>query len=166
MVRKRYGKEIYQDAAGADLIGRLLHAVVVNVGANQRIEDRQDVPAVLQHAREDVAQLRLAFRFFVPFGENQSRHFDVLTELFRGMAAQKEAVEESGFALREVKVVNDFRGNDLWQGSHREKCSLPKKFSPSSSTRGLLPPLEQLPVPKGEAPGRDNWYNWGVVSGL
>src|SRR4029077_2636814 len=24
-----------------------------------------------------------------------------------------------------------------WQGSHREKCSLPKKFFPSSSTQGF-----------------------------
>src|SRR5271168_4726412 len=121
----------------------LLHAVVENIRANQRIEDRQDVPAVLHHACEDVAQLRLALGLFVPFGENQCGHLDVPAQLLGGMATQEETVEESGFALREVEVVNDFRGNDLWQGRHREKCSLPKRISPSSSTGGLLPPLEQ-----------------------
>src|SRR5580692_9208088 len=114
--------------------------MVVNVRTNQSIENRQDVPAVFHHACEDIAQLRLTLGFFVPFSENQCGDFDVLAQFFRGMATQEQAVEESRFTLGEVKVVDDFRGNDLWQGSHREKCSLPKRFSASSSTRGFLPP--------------------------
>src|SRR5580658_8938875 len=70
------------------------------------------------------------------------------------MAAQEEAIEESRFSLREVEIVHDFRRNDLWQSGHREKCSLPKRFSESSSTHGLLPPLVQLPVPRGGMPIR------------
>src|SRR5580698_8087189 len=68
------------------------------------------------------------------------------------MAAQEEAIEESRFSLRKVEVMYDFRGNDLWQSRHREKCSLPKRFSESSSTHGLLPPLVQLPVPRVKRP--------------
>src|SRR5580704_4097087 len=125
--------------------------MVVYVRAHQGVEDRQDVPAVLHHASEYIAQLRLALRFFVPFCENQGGYFYVAPKSIRGMTAQEEAVEEGRFALREVEIVDDFRGNELWQSSHREKCSLPKKFPPSSSTQGFLPPLMQLPLPTREA---------------
>jgi hypothetical protein len=124
----------------------LLNSVVLYVRAHQGVENGQDVPAVLYHPGKNVSQLWLALRFFVPFSQNQGRHFDVASKSIRGMAAQEEAIEEGRFALRKVEVVDDFRRNELWQGRHREKCSLPKKFPPSSSTRGLLPPLMQLPV--------------------
>src|SRR6476646_3412253 len=88
--------------------GRLLYAVVLNVRADQSIEDCQDVSAVFHHTREDIAQFRLAFRLAVPFGQNHRRHFNISTELFRGMAAQEQTVEKRGFSLRKVKVVHDF----------------------------------------------------------
>src|SRR5271170_6154656 len=81
------------------------------------------------------------------------------------MAAQKEAIEEGRFALREVEIVDDFRGNELWQGRHTEKCSLPKRIPASSSTLGLLPPLMQLPVPKGQTPGIATGSTTGPTGG-
>src|SRR5882672_12616913 len=96
--------------------------MVKDVRTYQGIEDRQNVPAVFHHAREDISKLRLALGFFVPFSENQRGYFDVPTKLFRGMAAQKETIEEGRFTLREIEVVNDFRGNDLWQGRHGENA--------------------------------------------
>jgi|SRR5271165_2309467 len=144
----------------------LLNPMVVYVRAHQGVEDGQDVPAVLHHPGKNVSQLWLALRFFVPFRENHCRHFDVASKSIRGMAAQEKAIEEGRFTLRKVEVVDDFRRNELWQGRHREKCSLPKKFPPSSSTRGLLLPLMQLPVLKGEAVRHRNRYIRGVARGI
>src|SRR5580658_2097167 len=79
---------------------------------------------------------------------------------------QEEAIEEGRFALWEVEIVDDFRGNELWQGRHREKCSLPKRIPPSSSTRGLLPPLMQLPVFRGRAPLIAGGTTTGTTGGL
>ena len=64
----------------------LLYAVVVNVRTDQSVKDSQDVASVFHHTSEDIAQFRLALRFFVPLCKDQCRHFDVPSEFFRGMA--------------------------------------------------------------------------------
>ena len=46
---------------------RLLRTPVLAVTVDEQIENRQNVPAVLDHAPEDVAQRRLAFGFAMPF---------------------------------------------------------------------------------------------------
>jgi len=51
-------------------LGGLLNPMVMYVRTYQSVKDRQYVPAVFHHAREDIAQLRLALRLFVPFSEN------------------------------------------------------------------------------------------------
>jgi hypothetical protein len=43
------------DAPAQALQQSSMHAVVVNVGTNQSIENRQDVPAVFHHSRENIA---------------------------------------------------------------------------------------------------------------
>jgi len=98
------------------------------------IENGQDVTAVIHHARENITKLRVAFCLAVPFGEDHRGHFDVSPQLVRGMTTQEEAVEKSGLALREVEIMHDFGGNELWHGGHREKCSLPKSRAASSRT--------------------------------
>ena len=136
----KLGKPGSPSQAGRKAVSRrfLLHPLGMNVRTHQGIENRQNVSAIFHHAREDITQFRLSFRLAVPLRQNQGGHFDVSAQLFRGMAAQEEAVEKRRFALRKIEVVDDFRRNDLWQGRHREKGSLPKRFSASSSTVGFL----------------------------
>jgi len=53
----------------------------------------------------------------------RGRHFDVTTELLRGMSTKEEAVEKSGFPLGKIEVQRDFRGNELLRHrSHGEKA--------------------------------------------
>src|SRR5258708_2156196 len=95
-------------------MGRLLNALGMTVRTHKGIENRQDVTPVIHHARKNVTKLRIAFCLAMPLGEHHCGHFDVSPQLVRGMAAQEQAVEKSGFTLREVEVMHDFGGNELW----------------------------------------------------
>ena len=115
----------------------LLNALLLSIPTNERIEDGQDMPPVFQHARKDVAQARLALCFAMPLGEYRGRHFDVTTELLRGMSTKEEAVEKSGFPLGKIEVQRDFRGNELLRHrSHGEKAVYRK-----ASRRQVVPGL-------------------------
>ena len=118
---------------------RLLNALLRPVPTDQAIEDGQNVTAIIDHAREDVAELRVMLRFAVPLRKNRGGNFDVAAELFGRMAAQEKAIENCRLPLWKVEVMNDFGGNELWQRGHKEKCSLPKTFLASSRTSVLLP---------------------------
>jgi hypothetical protein len=76
--------------------------------ADERIEDRKDVPPELEDAEKAAALIGLAFRFAVPLGEDVGRHFDVATQLLRRMAAEEEAVEKGRFAVRVFQLVLAF----------------------------------------------------------
>lgn len=75
------------------------------VETEERIEDGEDVAAVFEDALEDGTLLWFLGGFLVPFGEDCGRNSDVGAELLRRMAAQEQAVEERGFALREIEIV-------------------------------------------------------------
>jgi uncharacterized protein (DUF697 family) len=126
--------------------GSLLDALWANVRTDEGIEDGQDVAAIIHHARKNIAKLRIALGLAVPFDEYRLRHFDVSPQLLRGIATQKQAVEKGRLTLREVKIVNDFGGNELWHRGHRERCSLQKSASASSRTAVSLPRFVQLPL--------------------
>ena len=117
---------------------RLLNALRVTIRTHKGIEDGQNVTTVIHHARKNITKLRVAFCLAVPFGEDDRRHFDVLPQLVRGMATQEQAVEKGSLTLREVEIVHDFGGNELWHRGHREKCSLPKSCAASSRTTVFL----------------------------
>src|SRR5258708_27335046 len=102
--------------------------------------------AVIHHARKNIAQLRVALRLAVPFGEDHRRDFDVSPQFVRGMAAQEEAVEKGRLPLRKVEIVHDFGGNELWHRGHREKRSLPTTCAASSRTPVFLPRSGSLPL--------------------
>ena len=115
----------------------LLNALLLPIPTNERIEDGEDMTAVFKHARKNVAQARLALCFAMPLGEYRGRHFNVTTELFRGMATKEEAVEKSGFPLGKIEVQRDFRGNELlWHRGHDEKAVYRK-----ASRRQVVPGL-------------------------
>src|SRR5690348_13719769 len=118
--------------------GELLNALRLAVGANKRIEDGQHVAPIIHHTFKNIFQLRVALGFTVPFGQYRAGNFDVSPQLIGRMAAQKQAVEKRGLALRILKILQRIGGNDLWQRGHREKCSLPKSVSASSRTYVLL----------------------------
>ena len=107
-------------------MGRLLNALGVAVRTHEGIEDGQDVTAVTHHALKNITKLRVAFCLAVPFGKDHRGHFDVSPQLVRGMTAQEQAVEKGGLALREVEIVHDFGGNELWHGGHKENAVYPK----------------------------------------
>src|SRR5258708_1356225 len=117
----------------------LLNSLRLRIRADQVIEDGEDVPGVVHHARKYFWKLRIAFGLSVPFGENHGGDFDISPQFVRGMAAQKQAVKKGGFTLREVEVMHDFGRNELWHRGHREKCSLPKSRAASSRTGVFLP---------------------------
>jgi len=115
----------------------LLNALLLAVPANQRVKDGEDMAPVFQHAGKNVAQPRLALGFAVPLGEDRGRHFDVATELFRGMATKEKAIEKSGFSLGKIEVQRDVRGNELlWHRGHGEKAVYRK-----ASRRQVVPRL-------------------------
>lgn len=91
--------------------GGLLDALAGEVVADQVIEDGQDVTPVTDHFFQHRPEPRLVLRFAVPFGQNDGRHFDILAQLIRRVAAQKEAIEKGRFPLRELKILQRiFRG--------------------------------------------------------
>jgi hypothetical protein len=78
-------------------------------------------------------------RLAVPFDKDCGRDFDVTAQLVCGMAAQEETIEKGRFTLREVEILYDFDGNELWHRGHGEKCSLPKSVAASSRTTVFMP---------------------------
>src|ERR1700747_1241288 len=119
-------------------VSRLLNALRLAVGPHQRIKNSEHVSPGIPHALEDIFQLRIALGFAVPFGENRAGHLDVAPQLVRRMAAQEQAVEKRGLALRILEILQRVGRNELWQRGHTEKCSLPKSVSASSRTYVLL----------------------------
>jgi hypothetical protein len=101
------------------------------VAADQVFEDGQDVTAILDDAFKHGAKVRLALRFAVPFGEHGGRDGDVTAELFGFVAAQEEAIEKRGFALRELEILQDLF-NRIGLRGHIEKGSL--QISPFASS--------------------------------
>jgi hypothetical protein len=89
---------------------------VLRFATDQGVENGQHVAPVFHHPRKDAAELRFALGIFVPFGQNCGRNFDVATQLFRGMPAKEQTVEERGFALRKCEIRNHFG----WQ--HGSDC--------------------------------------------
>ena len=95
---------------GVDESEELLEALGAGVEADKSLKDSQDAPAVFHHVLENVAQSGLALGFAVPLGEDSGRHFDIPAQLFGGVAAQKEAVEEGGLTLRILEVAKAIVG--------------------------------------------------------
>jgi hypothetical protein len=104
----------------------LLNAQLLVIGTDERIEDSQNVAAVIHHARENVSQVRVAFGFAMPFGQDRGWNFDIPAQLIGGVAAQEQAVEKRCLALREVKIVRDFGRSELWHGGHKKNAVYPK----------------------------------------
>ena len=88
----------------------LLDALGAGLGVDQSLENRENVAAILNQARENVAKSRLALCFAMPFQQHFLRHFDIATKLFRGMSAQEQTVEKRRLPLWEVEVVLRFFG--------------------------------------------------------
>jgi hypothetical protein len=135
------GAETSEDSSieyGIDFIERLLDALGLAVRTYESIEEGEHMAPVIDDARENITELRVAFRLAVPFGQDCGWNFDVSPQLFRGITAQEEAIEKGRLTLWEVKIVYDFGGNELWHRGHRERCSLPKTCSASSRTRDFL----------------------------
>src|SRR5260370_22906225 len=103
-------------------------------GPHQGIKKGQQVAPITHHASKNITELRVVLRFAVPFGEDRRGDLDVPSQLVRRITAQEEAIEKRGFPLREVEIVHEISGSDLWRRSHKEKCSLPKNLSTSSRT--------------------------------
>jgi hypothetical protein len=99
-----------------------LNALLLPVPAYKGVEDCEDVPAVFNHSRKDITQAGLTFCFTMPFGEDGRGNFDIATELLGGMAAKEEAIEKSGFPLRDIEVQRDFRRNKLCHCGHGERA--------------------------------------------
>ena len=114
--------------------GRLLKALRLAVGSDERVEDREHMAPVVHHALENVLQLRIALGFAVPFGEDGARHLDIAPQLVGRMAAQEQAVEKRRLALGILEILQRIDGDELWHRGHKEKCSLPKSVSASSRT--------------------------------
>ena len=120
--RKRIEKDFLRKAD-------LLDALLLGVPPDQRIENGKDVPAVFDHAVEDVAELGVAFGVAVPLQQDGLGHFDIAAQLFRRMAAQEQAIEKRRFPLGKREVCGDFCRNDLGNRGHK-KNAVYRKASP------------------------------------
>ena len=105
----------------------LLEVAVIFFGADERIKNGQDVPAIFYDAREYGKQLRFTFGISMPFGQDGRRHFDIATQLFRRVSTQKKTVKESGFALRERKIRDHFR-RQRWSDCRHSKNAVYSKL--------------------------------------
>ena len=128
--------------------------MVLDLGADERVKDGEDMAAVFEHARENVAQLGFTLGFAVPLGKNRGGNLDVLAEFFRGMPAQEQAVEKCRFPLRILQIHSDF-GRQV--GSHRRhrKNAVYRKTFPRQVELGFLCfRLVNSPAWAGHDPGR------------
>jgi len=106
----------------------------VTVRTHKGIEDGQNVTTIIHHARKNITKLR---------SRSASRcHLARTTAALRCLAAAcprngraRIGRRKGGLTLREVEIVHDFGGNELWHRGHREKCSLPKSRAASSRLR-------------------------------
>jgi hypothetical protein len=106
---------------------KLLELLRGCVVANEIFEDRKYVLAVANDALEHGPQLGLADRLFIPLCEDAGRNLNVSPEFFGGVPAKEEAVEKSGFALREIKLLQEFLAglcNRVGGGCHVRNRSL------------------------------------------
>src|SRR5260370_7189916 len=87
----------------------LLDAMVLYFGPNQRVEDGEDVPAVFEHARENITKLGFALGFAMPLGQNSGRNLDGLAQFVRGMPPQQHSLEKSRSPLPILQIHSDFR---------------------------------------------------------
>jgi hypothetical protein len=99
-----------------------LHALLLPVPTDKRIENCEDVTAIFDHAGKNVAEARLALGFAMPFSEDGRRYFDIAAELFGRMATEEETVKKGGLPLRDIEVQRDFRGNKLCHCGHGERA--------------------------------------------
>jgi len=118
---------------------RLLDALWLVFGTDERVEDRQYVTAILDHARENTAKFRFAFRVLMPPGQNRSGHSNIATQLVRGMSAKEQTVEKCRFALRKAEIRNDFGRQHGSNGRHSKNAvyskSLPRQVGQRISCR-------------------------------
>ena len=105
--------------------------------ADEIFENGQDVATIFDDPFEHRAKMRLPLGFTVPFGKNGGGDGDIPAKLFGLVAAQEEAVEKSGFPLRELEVLQDFFYRIGLRG-HIEKGSLQISALPSSLGRHCL----------------------------
>lgn len=99
-----------------------MNALLLAVPSNQSVKYGQDMPAVFDHAGENIAEIRLAFGFAMPFGQDGRGNFDVSAELLRGVPTKEKAIKKGRFALGKVEIQRDFGGNELCHCGHGEKA--------------------------------------------
>jgi hypothetical protein len=106
----------------------LLHALGARLGVDQSFEDGEDVAAVFDHAREEVAQRGLALGLAMPHQQNSGGDFNVPAKLRGGVPAQEQAVKEGRFPLREVEVAPGFFDRLGGGGNRRVGFSLHQRL--------------------------------------
>jgi hypothetical protein len=110
---------------------QLLEFLGGGVVADQIFENGEDVLAILHDFFKDGPQLGSADGFLVPFGQDGGGDLDIAAQFFGGVAAQKEAVEKSGFALGELKIQQRLFDR-VGDGGHDRNRSLPISLLRSS----------------------------------
>jgi hypothetical protein len=85
-----------------------LHALGARFGVNERFENGENVAAVIDHPGEDVTQRGVVLGFAMPLQQHRWRDLDIPAQLFSGMPAQEQAIEEGRLPLREVEIVLSF----------------------------------------------------------
>jgi hypothetical protein len=126
--RKQQGSALPEGGGISDRVARSLEAVVLHFRADEGIKDGQDVPAIFEHAGENVSELWLALGLSMPFGKNCRRNLNVLAQLLRGMPSQEQTVEKCRFPLRILEIHSDFGRQVGGHGRHRKNAVYRKSF--------------------------------------
>jgi hypothetical protein len=103
-------------------LSELLKLLRCGVMHDQVLEDRKDMPAIADNAFEQRTQRRLAPRFAIPLGEYGGGDFDIAAQFLGRVAAEEQAVKESGLSLRELKILQRF----VQRVGHRRHCRKPQ----------------------------------------
>src|ERR1700733_3062640 len=100
-----------------------MDALFLGVPAYEGIEDCEYVPAVFDHAVEDVAEFGVALGVAMPLDHDGLGHFDVAAKLFGRMSAQEQAIEKRRVPLGECEVCVDFGcRDDLCDRGHKKNA--------------------------------------------
>ena len=115
------------------MLKMLLKELAGGIVVDQRIENSEDVAAIFDDALKHGAKLRLASGFAIPLSKSGCGDRDIAAELLGRVSAEKEAVKEGSFALRELEVPEAIVEGLRLRGHERNRSL--RVFKPTSRVR-------------------------------
>jgi len=126
--------------------------MVLHFGTDKSVKDGEDMPAVFEHARENVTKLGFALGFAVPLGEDRWRNLNILPQFRRRMPPEEQAVEKRRFPLWILQIHSDFGRQVGSHRRHRKNAVYRKSFPRQVELGSRCLRLVNIPGRAGPAP--------------